>query len=415
MNKYINNGTYGCVFKPSFSCNSSKKYENTISKIFYSNIEANKEYNESSIISNINTKNEFTIKPIDKCVINKNKINKSELDKCGLKWQRDDNFSNIIYLDGGESLYDFKINNEKTLLKILYNFTYVLKGLDKLNKKGFIHLDIKPDNIVYNYKTNRLYLIDFGLLRKINALYNDHENIFLLKYVYNYFPPEFQIFSNSNEIKKNKLTIKYYIDINTNDIKNNFWVKINTSFGYNNDKFEIDNSISKISNLSKKEITNLFGKKIDIYGLAISMLTIIVKSNVYYFQNKNLFKKILNWISNASNPNPYHRYDISEGLKEWYSIIDEFPENTKNILSPQESIFIPSKTKNNKECPDDKILNPKTNRCVKKDGKIGKELINKTHKRSPIKKKCTDDKILNPKTNRCVKKDGKIGKNISKV
>ena len=30
-------------------------------------------------------------------------------------------------------------------------------------------------------------------------------------------------------------------------------------------------------------------------------------------------------------------------------------------------------------------------------------------------KKCSEDKILNPKTNRCVKKNGNIGKKLSKV
>ena len=36
-----------------------------------------------------------------------------------------------------------------------------------------------------------------------------------------------------------------------------------------------------------------------------------------------------------------------------------------------------------KKCPDGKILNPKSNRCVKIDGKIGKQLI-KTDKSKPI-------------------------------
>jgi len=60
-----------------------------------------------------------------------------------------------------------------------------------------------------------------------------------------------------------------------------------------------------------------------------------------------------------------------------------------------------------KECDSDKILNPITNRCVKKDGKIGKTILSKT-----TKKECDSDKIINPITNRCVKKDGKIGKAI---
>jgi len=93
----------------------------------------------------------------------------------------------------------------------------------------------------------------------------------------------------------------------------------------------------------------------------------------------------------------------------------------------------------NKQCPDDKIYNPMSHRCVKKDGKIGKEILKKiadakAHKKSPKSPKaspkkaspksppknikpnkvCPDDKIYNPMSHRCVKKDGKIGKEILK-
>jgi hypothetical protein len=63
-----------------------------------------------------------------------------------------------------------------------------------------------------------------------------------------------------------------------------------------------------------------------------------------------------------------------------------------------------------KECPPDKILNPKTNRCVSKTGIIGKKLLNnKNNNKNP---NCPSDKILNPKTNRCVSKTGIIGKKL---
>jgi hypothetical protein len=57
----------------------------------------------------------------------------------------------------------------------------------------------------------------------------------------------------------------------------------------------------------------------------------------------------------------------------------------------------------NKNCPPGKILNPKTGRCVKVDGKIGMKLS---------KQICPSDKILNPDTGRCVKLNGKIGKKL---
>lgn len=57
---------------------------------------------------------------------------------------------------------------------------------------------------------------------------------------------------------------------------------------------------------------------------------------------------------------------------------------------------------NIKTCPDGKILNPTTNRCVKKDGPTAKKL----YKSKSVEKTCGEGKILNPKTGRCIKADG---------
>ena len=73
-------------------------------------------------------------------------------------------------------------------------------------------------------------------------------------------------------------------------------------------------------------------------------------------------------------------------------------------------------------------MNPKTGRCVKKSGKIGQMLMkqsrghSKVHavpkklkaspKKQPSRKTCPAGKVLNPKSGRCVKKSGKIGKNL---
>ena len=96
-----------------------------------------------------------------------------------------------------------------------------------------------------------------------------------------------------------------------------------------------------------------------------------------------------------------------------------------------------------KSCSPNKLLNPKTKRCINKTGAVGKKLsvdsfatshkiwvklilqeftahelneiyIEKVGKVSPPKKKCRPDQILNPKTNRCVKKTSKIGKELLK-
>lgn len=65
-----------------------------------------------------------------------------------------------------------------------------------------------------------------------------------------------------------------------------------------------------------------------------------------------------------------------------------------------------------KKCKEDEILNPKSNRCVKRTGPTGKKIIAELKKKAVNKKDCKEDEIRNPDTNRCVKKNGSIGKKI---
>ncbi len=67
---------------------------------------------------------------------------------------------------------------------------------------------------------------------------------------------------------------------------------------------------------------------------------------------------------------------------------------------------------NTVNCPDNKIYNPKTKRCVLKTGTIGKQLMsgtNKNKKTSDVKR-CPSDKILNPVTKRCISKKNPVAK-----
>jgi hypothetical protein len=74
--------------------------------------------------------------------------------------------------------------------------------------------------------------------------------------------------------------------------------------------------------------------------------------------------------------------------------------------------------KSSQKCPKDKVINPKTGNCVKRDGRVGKSILGSSKK--SVKKttknrnlnKCPDGKIINPDTGNCVKKDGRVGKLI---
>jgi len=83
-----------------------------------------------------------------------------------------------------------------------------------------------------------------------------------------------------------------------------------------------------------------------------------------------------------------------------------------------------NKNKKEKECPEGKIRNPKTNRCIKirinnkkecPEGKIRNPKTNRCIKiRNNNKKECPEGKIRNPKTNRCIKIRNNNKKDIKK-
>ena len=100
-----------------------------------------------------------------------------------------------------------------------------------------------------------------------------------------------------------------------------------------------------------------------------------------------------------------------------YNIVSKMATKIYTLEAEQPTIVEVVKDNTSKDCPPNKILNPKTNRCVSKTGAIGKSLlssgtnIKKTDTKQPPVK-CPANKILNPKTNRCVSKTGAIGKKI---
>ena len=59
-----------------------------------------------------------------------------------------------------------------------------------------------------------------------------------------------------------------------------------------------------------------------------------------------------------------------------------------------------------KKCPEGKVLNPKTGRCIKTENFLKANIKTKTNMPPGVKpepKKCPEGKVLNPKTGRCIK------------
>uniref|UniRef100_A0A0N4ZZ04 Protein kinase domain-containing protein n=1 Tax=Parastrongyloides trichosuri TaxID=131310 RepID=A0A0N4ZZ04_PARTI len=100
----------------------------------------------------------------------KNKKNVCQLISSG----RNNRFSYVIMTLLGQSLFDLvvqqKFFSKSTALRVSIQ---CLVGIKQLHEVGFIHRDIKTENFLKGYGTERIiYLVDFGLVRefvKINA------------------------------------------------------------------------------------------------------------------------------------------------------------------------------------------------------------------------------------------------------
>ena len=133
-------------------------------------------------------------------------------------------------------------------------------------------------------------------------------------------------------------------------------------------------------------------------------------------KKNNIITRVINEIPKP----PYKINAINETNIDKYKYLSSFSSSVSS--SSSSSLLSSLKPSIKKECPPGKILNPKTKRCIDKNGATAKTLLKekKTLKENPelkelLKKKCPPGKILNPKTDRCIDKNGATAKKLLKV
>uniref|UniRef100_A0A0N4ZNL4 non-specific serine/threonine protein kinase n=1 Tax=Parastrongyloides trichosuri TaxID=131310 RepID=A0A0N4ZNL4_PARTI len=162
----IGKGTFGCIYKCTRNAGGRKSGEILEYAALKSECKTNKRPSsmnkEVSIInavqkSNLQKKKHFFVKVFE----NGEKVK----------------FTYIITTLFGPNLFDILIATpnkkieERTWVRVIYN---VLEGLRTLHRRKYIHLDLKPANIVIDYNAVRrqpdvvAHIIDFGLARKLD-------------------------------------------------------------------------------------------------------------------------------------------------------------------------------------------------------------------------------------------------------
>lgn len=415
--KYTNNGTYGCVMRPGVSCKLQKPNDmNTVSKLFKTTSSAKEEVAmHNKIIDQIDPNGDFTVKLVENCDIEKQLFPEKEIDRCknfDYSEKTRKKMPQIVYEYGG-----FDLTNAArrfSFEEIFQAMKRAFKGLVIMESKQYAHVDIKPDNIVYNNETGKLSIIDFGLASKFNKLYVK-DNDYIFRHPYPYYPPEFQAlgeFFNMGNVafdqNVTKQSLRFMQNMrNINDLilsrgRNYFWSDPKflhewDSIGNPNVK-EFYEFLKTEKPLDKKLAQN-FVNRLDVYMLGVSLLELLYLCSLHGTSNiaKNpaFFLATIKLISKMVYFTPSLRITPKQAYEEYKKIVSMIlvvpPSPTKP--SPIKVKRVPSvkkvRGKKRTSCPPGKVLNPATGRCVKEKPEKVKE--------------CPPGKVKNPLTGRCIK------------
>jgi serine/threonine protein kinase len=182
----IAQGVYGCVIQPGLACAKKKAKLNSVSKLFYKTQSGQEELQVvKKIATDVDPTSKFTIKVLDVCDVDLSK--KPDIQSMCTSGKLLDKARQIVYEYGGVPMHiAVKKYNP---LDVLKSTLELFQGLVTLKASKWIHLDIKPSNVVYNDTNKKLSLIDFGISIRAEMFFTP-EIDYIRNHIYAYYPPE---------------------------------------------------------------------------------------------------------------------------------------------------------------------------------------------------------------------------------
>lgn len=369
MAKLLNQGAYGCVYYPGFTCKGNiEKSKNFVTKIEIFDKTSKNELEISRTVRTIKNYNKFFSPVIKHCISRFKQVNKyrDKLEECEAVNVSDNIYNDfiIIYISyiNGKELEKYILDIETPSIyisNILRDYMYLLESIKKLQEKNIIHYDLHTGNILYDVDKKLPIIIDFGLSIDTNKFLISGGKIdyeALKRSTMHYspkhytYPPELHFITfvlqdldreHIDKSLKEKITekmINQFIEdiIDANKIQKRYVYYKNIadskSKQKNDDyKKELERYYKKFINKSKKDaIDELVGytKTLDQYTLTIDISIILIKliNKVVVEQEsqnttvKNLLFFILEIMIYNLQVDPEKRMSVEE-YRELYNIL----------------------------------------------------------------------------------------------
>jgi len=324
--KFINSGTYGCVFTPHLKCRDVNNIPNTVGKVFNRTKDFDEEYEIANMIqTKIDPKGEFTIPMLATCNVQyfrkNDQFNKCDLAKPGM---RPSDYKQIIYPNAGKDLENVLENETSlrgsptTFLKLLVAFRPILEGFTKLADKQLIHNDIKANNIMY--KNGRLLLIDFGKMVHHDDMFTRAMVHYLIDDKY-WYAPECKAFVHSRSEGSDAL----YRKVNNNFKGFRHIARALVTHLRMNPMADLQSFYN--AQVPQKQYKEVCAGKIDVYSLGLTILELYLWSEFHeqiYKTNspKAIIREmVLNMLRGMVNFDPRRRSSSADALAQLEDII----------------------------------------------------------------------------------------------
>lgn len=351
--EFLGQGTYGCVFFPSIECRDrlqqKESFYNGVSKVFKTKKDMNDELKETKKISKMDKQGLYTNKALGSCEVSTENFSSKETGPCRYmphmqnKSKKSIIYDQIFYEHKGIDLNQFMRKN----FSLSYTFNYVLnilKGIQMLIKHKYVHLDLKPDNILIS-DSNKALLIDFGLGRPFKKLYDYNNSNYILEYSYEWYAPEFKLFFDSYRNMLPEYQLKEFIEFN-----NSKYNRAYKKYSKNVIESETTDFVTRyrrefaLGDIKQSEffIKN-FAHKADLFSLGTIMYYIHEKA-----QKDNDFKlygqQFKNILDKAIRINPYERATVNELIMDFENLINIKMMNNLSINKSPVPVPVPVPT-----------------------------------------------------------------------
>lgn len=171
--KLINQGAYGCIFRPGITCGNKLDTTKYVTKIQKSARALDNEWRISRKVKKIKGYSKYFAPVLKQCNVKIAKSRAKTFQKCETFSDKStEEITSSTYVSskiryvGKTNLREYLLNDtpeRKFAVELYLTHTYLLKGLEKLFSAGVVHFDLKYNNIMYDHELEAPVIIDFGL------------------------------------------------------------------------------------------------------------------------------------------------------------------------------------------------------------------------------------------------------------